>query len=240
MRSPFSSFAPTILYWAGVALGVIGLFGYQLMGLPSRLIASTTLGTKLFVLGCRTRVNPMLAAISVTPALLAYAWFTQSQPYALAFASAAVMFLGMMVNIRMLRVLSVSNQGRGRWELHLNIVKAKITEEGPMAEQWRGANAELTEIAALAAASKVRKLELDSPLLVSDDTVKLLVGKLEKLLIKQGLTPEVEVKASKPMGAFKAGVFSLMRRYQSGLKSHRLVAASDRVLMTRGVVIRLA
>lgn len=238
MHSLVSEIVTFILYWAGVALGIVGLVGYKLMGLPSRLIAGTTLGTKLFVLGCRTRVNPMLASISILPMPMLYAWVTNSQPYAFAFSMSGVMLLGMMVNIRMQRILSISNQGSGLWELHLNIVKSKKKSDAKN-EQWRGAKAELSEIAALAAASKVRKLELASPLLVCDETAKLLVSKLKHLLGQQGFSPEVEFKASKPMGAFKSGAFSLLRRYQAGLKDHRLVFASDNVLMTREIVIRL-
>ncbi|KVP75491.1 hypothetical protein WJ96_07225 [Burkholderia ubonensis] len=222
------------LYLLGAMLGYWALMLDHLFKWAMGPFCRTRLGRAVFVRLSRSPVK--LGHVALLLFAASQYWLYDKSDAAQLSAlglTLAVIFL----NIHRQRVLTINNQGNGRWSVHLNVLKRDKRRPGA---QWAGAMDELSDLVSIARVSDVRTLSFESPLLVHDVTARRLMDRLSKVFGQQGVSVRIEIASSKAMGAFRSGLFHPLRRYQRGLKSHRVVCRSPMGLLTRRIEVRVA
>jgi hypothetical protein len=194
----------------------------------------TAIGRHSFVLFTRFRLGPhlllVLGALATGFAILA------SLPWGIALGVLSLPSL-VVLSTYQRRILSVSNRGLGRLNVHLNRLAA---ERGRAMEQWRGVFEELDQLAHIAHAARVRLLSFESPILVSDTTTVNLQRKLQRIFAKRGLNVVVSVGPARPSGVLRSGLNHVLFRHHKGLKEYRRVYHAPLNRMTREITVRVS
>ncbi|KNE25829.1 hypothetical protein [Achromobacter spanius] len=224
MPTPLLTLLRCAGYWITATLGAMIHYGFVV---PWQWILRPLSGTPFvlcaFVMVARSRVRPwlgMLVAVGVISAALAFTVILDQglNAWAAVAVTLGAVTLGRLLHNHHGRILVVSNQGRGIWSVHLNLLKAK--HPTPL---WRGVFRELENVVRMAKAAGAVELRFTSPLLVNDTTVGRLDRKLRKALSKCDLTAEVTLADPKPMGVGGTGLIHVYLARQRGLKATRQV-----------------
>ncbi|WP_157639724.1 hypothetical protein [Burkholderia ubonensis] len=222
------------LYLLGAMLGYWALMLDHLFKWALGPFCRTRLGRAVFVWLSRSQVKLGHVALLL---FAASQYWLYDKSDAAQLSALGLTLAVIFINVHRQRVLTISNQGDGRWSVHLNVLKHDKRRPGA---QWNGATEELSDLASIARASDVHTLSFESPLLVHEATARRLMNRLSKVFGQHGVEVRIEIASSKSMGAFRSGVFHPLRRYQRRLKSHRVVFGSPRGLLTRRIEVRVA
>jgi hypothetical protein len=223
----------TALYWVGAALGNLALIVEANCTLTLRPFSMSRLGRWLFITLGRTGLNFKNAVLVML--VVGQYWLLpmgQQLDINVILLSPFVMFL----SIHRRRVFSVTNNGSGRWSLHLNVLKSSHQEEN---SKWVGVNAELTEVVTMAIAAGARELKCESFLLVQQSTVQAFTRKLTRAFRQHGVQVRVEVQECRSMGTFLTGVHHPLKRFHHGLKEGRVTHPTSTSLTTRRIVVHI-
>lgn len=224
---------PRLLYLSGVVISYYAIWWERLITLTMTPLCATRIGKGIFVRLSRSQLNVRVVSLVI---LVTSQPFLFSKAFAVNFVVLCALQAFQFMNFYKRRVLTVANRGCGIWAVHLNALQhTSASADGP----WAGMSDELAELALFARAANVRTVSFDSPLLVDDNTARVVASRLDRIFGREGLLTQVNIEPSKPMGAFKSGFFHPMRRHQSGLKSHRIKTFPSGELLTRRIEVNL-
>lgn len=210
-------------------------------------LSRTSIGRETFILTSRFALGlpHMLLAVSLTltgivvvslPSLAPVAGF-----WSLVVATVLTMMMAKMLVFPICnhsgRVLTVTNRGHGNWNVHLNVLRARNQTS---AVHWDGAFADLHAIASMARRGRLKKLTLDSTLLVHDVTAKRLKRKLERTFSNHGLVANVGIQEPRGLGVLGTGAIHVLRARQRHLKAHRAVVDAPLSLQSREIRVTLS
>jgi hypothetical protein len=147
------------------------------------------------------------------------------------------MILAFPICIHSGRVLTVTNRGSGNWNVHLNVLRAR---KQTSAAHWEGAFADLDAIASMAQRGMLKRLTLNSTLLVHDVTAKRLKRKLERTFSNHGLVAKVGIQPPRALGVLGTGAIHVLRARQRHLKPHRAVVDAHLSLKSREIEVTLS
>jgi len=234
MKNRFKSVANSILYYAGAAMGAYALIFEAVCVLSLRPFSMSRAGRWFFVKlgrsGIPLRQSLLVLLVLCQPWLIEFGTKVDTN---IVLAAPLVMFL--CVHRR--RVFSVTNNGLGKWSLHMNIVNSN--EKQQLGSKMAGVHAELDEVVSLAIAAGARTLSCESALLVQHATARLMAAKLKRVFAQHGVTVRVDILDCKPLGTFLTGVHLPLRYFQTGLKVGRISYSTTEQLMSRRMVIHI-
>jgi hypothetical protein len=219
-----------VAYWLGAGLA---LFTVCLLYLPrklSRRLYRTHFGQNLFLWFSRIRYRWwMAAAIPAAAASFGLEW-----RYSISISILPIvgwLYSICVLNLYLLRPLSIYNRGRGTWSVHLDPTTRTLLESG--------VKGMLKQVFVLADEARIQTLEFNSPLLVDVQAARVLKAMLERAGRTQGLEVEVQMHPAKSKGAFETGGFLPMRRVQRNLKALRMPMQSKYQLLSRNIEVHI-
>ncbi|WP_424624504.1 hypothetical protein [Achromobacter marplatensis] len=210
-------------------------------------LSRTNIGRETFMLASRFAVGlpHMLLAVCVALTGIVVVSLPSLAPVAGLWTLVAATVLTMMLAKMLVfpicnhsgRVLTVTNRGLGNWNVHLNVLRAR---DQTSAVHWGGAFADLDSTAGMARRGRLKRLTLDSTLLVHDVTAKRLKRKLERTFSKHGLVANVKIEDPRALGVWGTGAIHVLRARQRHLKTHRAVVDAPLSLQSRKIRVTLS
>lgn len=234
-------------YAAYACSALLGYLSHHLLARPVLLLSSafsrTIIGRRTFILGSRLSLGLRHMICTLWLAFIAIPII--SLPYLLPVAALWSLWLALILAMMLVflafnhsgRVLTATNRGGGRWNVHLNVLRARNQTSSV---QWDGAFADLDSIASMARRARLKALTLDSTLLVHDATAKRLKRKLERTFSKHGLVANVGIQPPRALGVWGTGAIHVLRARQRHLKAHRAVVDAPLSLQSREIRVTLS
>lgn len=219
-----------VAYWIGAGLSVLTL---ALLFFPrkfSRRLYRTRSGENLFVGLSRFRYRWWrYAAVPVVALTFGLEW---SYPIWVSILPLVGWLLSVCVlNLYLLRPLSIYNRGGGAWAVHLDPTSQTLLESG--------VKGMLTRVFAMADKARIQTVEFNSPLLVDAQAARMLKALLERICRTQGLEVDVQMHPAKSKGALETGAFLPLRLVQRNLKALRMPMESKHQLLARKIEVHI-
>lgn len=220
----------------GSVLGCFGIVGRWCLQWAIIRLGRTRLGQCAFLSLSRTGITPDFFSVIFYAIALYVA--IEHESIILLWLSIGTFLLPSLIATHRTRVLTISNRGAGRWNVHLNILSFAPSNMKLLAP--KNLRREFSHLAKLAKRASVRQVSFDSPLLVQEETADALEIAVKDVFTKSGFEVLIEREDPTVMPAIMSGMYQHNRRHQKRLRAHRNQKDEHGNYLTRKLILKLS